>query len=50
MTTFTDILKNSFLEQTADFSIVAAATSLLSALFIGLFIFFIYKKTYAGVM
>lgn len=50
MTTFTDILKNSFLEQTDDFSIVAAATSLLSALFIGLFIFFIYKKTYAGVM
>lgn len=50
MTTFTDILKNSFLEQTADFSIAAAAGSLLSALFIGLFIFFIYKKTYAGVM
>ena len=50
MTTFTDILKNSFLEQTADFSIAAASVSLLSALFIGLFIFFIYKKTYAGVM
>ncbi|MFY9903480.1 MAG: DUF4956 domain-containing protein [Trichococcus sp.] len=50
MTTFTDIIKNSFLEQTADFSIAAASVSLLSALFIGLFIFFIYKKTYAGVM
>ena len=50
MTTFTDILKNSFLEETADFSIAAASVSLLSALFIGLFIFFIYKKTYAGVM
>ncbi|MDK2780470.1 MAG: hypothetical protein PWP61_767 [Trichococcus sp.] len=50
MTTFTDILKNSFLEETSDFSIAAAAVSLLSALFIGLFIFFIYKKTYAGVM
>lgn len=50
MTTFTDIIKNSFLEQTADFSITAASVSLLSALFIGLFIFFIYKKTYAGVM
>ncbi|WP_319466244.1 DUF4956 domain-containing protein [uncultured Trichococcus sp.] len=50
MTTFTDILKNSFLEETADFSITAASVSLLSALFIGLFIFFIYKKTYAGVM
>ena len=50
MTTFTDILKNSFLEETADFSIAAASVSLVSALFIGLFIFFIYKKTYAGVM
>jgi uncharacterized membrane protein YhiD involved in acid resistance len=50
MTTFTDIIKNSFLEETADFSITAASVSLLSALFIGLFIFFIYKKTYAGVM
>ena len=50
MTTFTDILKNSFLEETADFSIAAASVSLPSALFIGLFIFFIYKKTYAGVM
>ena len=50
MTTFTDIIKNSFLEETADFSIAAASVSLLSALFIGLFIFFIYKQTYAGVM
>ena len=50
MTTFTDIIKNSFLEETSDFSIAAASVSLLSALFIGLFIFFIYKKTYAGVM
>lgn len=50
MTTFTDIIKNSFLEETADFSIGAASVSLLSALFIGLFIFLIYKKTYAGVM
>ena len=50
MTTFTDIIKNSFLEETADFSIAAASVSLLSALFIGLFIFFIYKKTYDGVM
>ena len=38
------------MEETADFSIAAASVSLLSALFIGLFIFFIYKKTYAGVM
>ena len=50
MTTFTDIIKKSFLEETADFSIAAASVSLLSALFLGLFIFFIYKKTYAGVM
>lgn len=50
MNTFTDILKNSFLEQTSDFSIAGAAVSLFSALFIGLFIYFIYKKTYAGVM
>ncbi|CZQ93990.1 Hypothetical protein Tpal_1718 [Trichococcus palustris] len=50
MNTFTDILKNSFLDQTSDFSIAGAAVSLSSALLIGLFIFFIYKKTYAGVM
>jgi uncharacterized membrane protein YhiD involved in acid resistance len=50
MNTFTDILKNSFVEQTSDFSIAGAAVSLSSALLIGLFIFFIYKKTYAGVM
>lgn len=50
MNTFTDILKNSFLEQTTDFSITGATVSLLSSVLIGLFIFFIYKKTYAGVM
>ena len=50
MTTFTDIIKKSFFEASSDFSIAAASVSLLSALFIGLFIFFIYKKTYAGVM
>ena len=50
MTTFTDIIKKSFLDSSSDFSIAAASVSLLSALFIGLFIFFIYKKTYAGVM
>lgn len=50
MNTFTDILKNSFLEQTTDFSITGAMVSLLSSVLIGLFIFFIYKKTYAGVM
>ena len=50
MTTFTDIIKKSFLEASSDFSIAVASVSLLSALFIGLFIFFIYKKTYAGVM
>jgi len=50
MNTFTDILKNSFLEQTTDFSIAGATVSLLSSVLIGLFIFFIYKKTYAGVM
>ncbi len=38
------------MEASSDFSIAAASVSLLSALFIGLFIFFIYKKTYAGVM
>lgn len=49
-TTFSDIFKSSFLENTASFSIVDSAIALALAFAIGLFIYYIYKKTYTGVM
>jgi len=48
--TFSDIFKSSFLEQATEVSIIDIAIALLLSLAIGLFIFFIYKKTFAGVM
>lgn len=50
MFNFTDVIKNSFLEEIGEFSVGAAVFSLLSALLIGLSIFYIYKKTFSGVM
>jgi len=49
-TSFSDIFKSSFLENTTSFSLVDSAIALALALAIGLFIFFIYKKTFTGVM
>ena len=49
-TGFSDIFKSSFLENSASFSIVDSAIALALAFAIGLFIFFIYKKTFTGVM
>ena len=49
-TSFSDIFKSSFLENTASFSLVDAAIALVLAFAIGLFIFFIYRKTFTGVM
>jgi len=48
--TFTDIFKSSFLEKTSSFSIIDSLIGLLAAFFIGLFIYWVYKKTFSGVI
>lgn len=48
--TFTDIFKSSFLERVTEFSVIDTLIGLLLAFAIGLFILFIYKKVFAGVM
>lgn len=48
--TFNDIFKSSFLENISGVSILDMMIALTLAFGIGLFIFFIYKKTYQGVM
>ena len=48
--TFQDIFKSSFLEKAAEFSVLDVAIAMFLALAIGLFIFLVYKKTFAGVM
>lgn len=47
---FNDIFKNSFLENTVQFSIIDTIVSLVLAFGLGMFIYFIYKKTFQGVM
>ena len=48
--TFNDIFKSSFLENVTAVSPLDIALTILFAFGIGLFIFFVYKKTYQGVM
>lgn len=48
--TFDDIFKSSFLAQATDLSIVDMLLAMGFAFALGLFIFFIYKKTFTGVM
>lgn len=48
--TFNDIFKSSFLEKAAEFSVLDVAIAMLLSFAIGLFIFYVYKKTFAGVM
>lgn len=48
--TFKDIFKSSFLENISSVSLLDMAVALALAFGIGLFIFFVYKKTYQGVM
>ncbi|MBB4826317.1 putative membrane protein YhiD involved in acid resistance [Sporosarcina luteola] len=48
--TFTDIFKSSFLEKTSSFSIIDSLIGLLAGFFIGLFIYWVYKKTFTGVI
>ncbi len=48
--TFNDIFKSSFLENVTAVSVTDMGIALLLSFCLGLFIFFVYKKTYAGVM
>ena len=48
--TFNDIFKSSFLENVTSVSILDMAIALVLAFGLGIFIFFVYKKTYSGVM
>ncbi|MDD6884604.1 MAG: DUF4956 domain-containing protein, partial [Eubacteriales bacterium] len=50
MTTFSDIFKSSFLENVTSVSMLDMIVALVLAFGLGLFIFFVYKKTYSGVM
>ncbi len=50
MTTFSDIFKSSFLENVTSVSLVDMFVTMALAFGMGVFIFFVYKKTYAGVM
>lgn len=50
MKTFQDIFKSSFLENVTSVSIPDILIALALAFALGMFIFLIYKKTYAGVM
>jgi hypothetical protein len=47
---FKDIFKSSFLEKTSSFSIVDSLIGLLAAFALGLFIYYVYKKTFTGVI
>ncbi|MGB4595648.1 MAG: DUF4956 domain-containing protein [Anaerolineaceae bacterium] len=48
--TFDDIFNSSFLQQATDLSITDMLLAMAFAFALGLFIFFVYKKTFTGVM
>jgi uncharacterized membrane protein YhiD involved in acid resistance len=48
--TFNDIFKSSFLENVTSVSVIDMVLAMVLAFGLGLFIFFVYKKTYQGVM
>lgn len=48
--TFQDIFKSSFLENITSVSILDMVIALTLAFGLGVFIFFVYKKTFKGVM
>ena len=48
--TFNDIFKSSFLENVTSVSILDMVLTLMLAFALGLFIYFVYKKTFSGVM
>ena len=47
---FQDVFKSSFIEIVSSISLLDMAVTMLLAFGVGIFIFLIYKKTYAGVM
>ena len=47
---FSDVFKSSFLQNITSVSLTDAAIALVLAFVVGLFIFFIYKRTFQGVM
>lgn len=47
---FQDIFKSSFLENVSTISMLDMTLALVLAFAVGLFIFFVYKKSYAGIM
>ena len=47
---FSDIFKSSFIENIASVSMLDMAIAMALAFLIGIFIFFVYKKTFSGVM
>jgi len=50
MNSFSDIFKSSFLENVTAVSITDIIVTIIMTFCLGMFVFFIYKKTYAGVM
>ena len=48
--TFQDIFKSSFLENVTSISLLDMTVALVLAFGLGMFIFYVYKKTFAGVM
>ncbi len=50
MTTFNDIFKSSFIENVSSFSLSDTLIGLAFAFAVGMFIFFVYKKSFSGVM
>ena len=48
--TFSDIFKSSFLENVGSITLFDMALAMLLSFLLGVFIFFIYKKTYTGVL
>ena len=49
-TTFDDIFKSSFLEKSSSFSLIDSLIGMATAFLIGLFIYWVYKKTFNGVI
>ncbi|WP_312109031.1 DUF4956 domain-containing protein [Brevibacillus reuszeri] len=47
---FSDIFKSSFLENTTSFSVIDSLIAIATAFAVGLFIYVVYKKTFAGVL
>ncbi|MBR6542805.1 MAG: DUF4956 domain-containing protein [Anaerotignum sp.] len=50
MVTFNDIFQTNFLESFSTFSLTDTLLSLVAAMLIGLFIYYVYQKTYSGVL